>query len=148
MKFAELYTGQVFEAGPHLLTEDEALGFARQYDPQWFHTDAAAAAAGPYGGLVASGWQSCAIATRLMVDAVLHDAESFSSPGVEQLRWLQPVRPGDRLWLRAQVLHKGQRAGKAHVGEVRWRWQLSKQGGVPVLDMQVSNLFLLRSASR
>ena len=82
MKFAEFHVGQVIEAGPHVLTQDELLRFARDWDPQWFHTDPAAAEAGPFQGLIASGWQTCGIAMRLIADAVLAGSESYASPGL------------------------------------------------------------------
>ena len=78
MKFAEFFAGQVIEAGPYALTEAEVLQFATAYDPQWFHTDPTAAAQGPFGGLIASGWQTCGIAMRLVADAALAGSESFA----------------------------------------------------------------------
>ena len=82
MKFAEFHAGQVIEAGPYELTEDELLAFARQWDPQWFHVDKEAAGQGRHGGLIASGWQTCGIAMRLAVDKALAGSESFASPGL------------------------------------------------------------------
>ena len=101
MKFSEFTPGQVIEAGPYQLTEEALLGFAREWDPQWFHTDPAAATQGRFGGLIASGWQTCGIAMRLAVQAALQGSESFASPGVEKIRWPHPVRAGDTLRLRA-----------------------------------------------
>ena len=97
MKYAEFDVGQVLHAGPYTVTEPEILAFARQWDPQWFHTDEAAADDGPFSGLIASGWHTCCMAMRLVADQVLKDSESFASPGMEKLQWLQPVRPGDEL---------------------------------------------------
>lgn len=143
MKFAEFRPGQVIEAGPHAVTEDEVLGFARQWDPQWFHTDPEAAAEGVFGGLIASGWHTCAIAMRLVVQAALHDSESFASPGIDHIRWSRPVRPGDRLRLRAEVIEARRSDSKAHLGILRWRWQLFNQHDVQVLDAMVTSLFRL-----
>lgn len=143
MKFAEFRPGQVIEAGPHAVTEEEVLGFARQWDPQWFHTDPEAAAEGVFGGLIASGWHTCAIAMRLVVQAALHDSESFASPGIDQIRWSRPVRPGDRLRLRAEVVEARRSDTKAHLGILRWRWQLFNQHDVQVLDAMVTSLFRL-----
>ena len=81
-----MHAGQVIEAGPYVLTEAELLQFARAYDPQWFHTDAQAAADSPFGGLIASGWHTCSIAMRLVVEAALAGSESFASPGLEHVR--------------------------------------------------------------
>ncbi|WP_295530435.1 MaoC family dehydratase [uncultured Pseudacidovorax sp.] len=143
MKFAEFRPGQVIEAGPHAVTEEEVLGFARQWDPQWFHTDPEAAAEGVFGGLIASGWHTCAIAMRLVVQAALHDSESFASPGIDHIRWSRPVRPGDRLRLRAEVIEARRSDTKAHLGILRWRWQLFNQHDVQVLDAMVTSLFRL-----
>ena len=76
----------VSEVGPVRITELDILEFAKRYDPQWFHVDPAAAAAGPYGGLIASGWQTCSLAMRLTVDHFLRDSESFGSPGLAYLK--------------------------------------------------------------
>ncbi len=81
MKFADFHAGQVIEAGPYVLTEAELLQFARAYDPQWFHTDADAAADSPFGGLIASGWHTCSIAMRLVVGAALAGSESLRRRG-------------------------------------------------------------------
>ena len=86
MKFADFQAGQVIEAGPYALSQDELLSFAREWDPQWFHTDPEAAAQGPHGGLIASGWQTCGIAMRLAVAAALEGSESFASPGLAYMK--------------------------------------------------------------
>ena len=83
------------------MTEAEILEFARKFDPQWFHTDPKRAAEGRWGGLIASGWHTCALAMRMAVDAALHDSESFGSPGLGEVRWRVP-RPGDQLRLDAR----------------------------------------------
>jgi acyl dehydratase len=141
MKFAEFYAGQVIETGPYALGEDELLSFARAYDPQWFHVDKSAAESGPYGGLIASGWQSCAIAMRLGADAALKGSESFGSPGLAYVKWLQPVRAGDALTLRLTVLEVRTSAKKPTLGVLRWRWQLFNQTGAEVLDLEATSLF-------
>lgn len=141
MKFAEFHVGQVIEAGPHLLGEAELLDFARSYDPQWFHVDKAAAESGPYGGLIASGWQTCGIAMRLGADAALKGSESFGSPGLAYVKWLHPVRAGDALSLRLTVLEARTSAKKPSLGVLRWRWQLYNQNAVEVLDLEATSLF-------
>ncbi len=104
MKFAEFHVGQVIEAGPYQLGQEELRRFAEAYDPQWFHVDPDAAAHGPFGGIIASGWHTCSIAMRLAVDAILTGSESFASPGVAYIKWPNPVRAGDSLTLKAEVL--------------------------------------------
>jgi len=141
MKFAEFQAGQVLEAGPYELGEAELLDFSRRYDPQWFHTDPAASAAGIHGGLIASGWQTCSIAMRLATEAALEGSESFASPGLAYVKWLHPVRPGDRLSLRATVLETRRAASKPTLGILRWRWQLFNAADAEVLDLEATSLF-------
>jgi len=143
MKFAEFHAGQVIEAGPYEIGEDEMIGFATAYDPQWFHTDPDAARDGPFDGLIASGWHSCGIAMRLVVERVLHDSESFASPGLKYLKWLQPVRPGDRLSLRLDVLDVRRSSKRPGLGILEWRWQLRNQHDIDVLELEVTSMFKL-----
>lgn len=143
MKFEEFHAGQVIEAGPHVLTQDALLAFANDWDPQWFHTDPDAAALGPHGGLIASGWQTCGIAMRLAVQAALQGSESFASPGLAYVKWTHPVRAGDALSLRATVLDVRRSASQPTLGLLRWRWQLFNQTGLQVLDLEATSLFKL-----
>lgn len=146
MKFAEFHVGQVIEAGPYALSEAELLQFARAYDPQWFHTDATAAGGGPFGGLIASGWHTCAIAMRLVVEAALAGSESFASPGLQYVKWPQPVRAGDVLRLRAEVISVRVSERRPSLGILDWQWQLFNQRELCVLDLQATSLFQLREA--
>jgi acyl dehydratase len=141
MKFAEFHPGQLIEAGPYVVSETELLQFARAYDPQWFHTDAAAAAKGRFGGLVASGWHTCGIAMRLGADAALAGSESFASPGLAYVKWTHPVRPGDALRLRATVVETRRARSQPTLGILRWRWQLFNQDETEVLDLEATSLF-------
>ena len=147
MKFAEFHAGQLIEAGPFTLTESELLAFANAYDPQWFHTEPRAAVDGPFQGLIASGWQTCAIAMRLAVDGALKGSESFASPGVAYVKWPNPVRAGDRLVLRATVIEARRSERRATLGILRWRWQLINQTGAEVLDLEATSLFDLAPVS-
>ena len=141
MRFADFHAGLVIEAGPYRLDEAELMQFARTYDPQWFHADPAAADRGRFGGLIASGWQTCSIAMRLAVDTALVDSESFASPGVEKIRWPHPVRAGDALRLRATVLETRTSRKRPGLGILRWRWQLFSGQGTEVLDLEATSLF-------
>ena len=143
MKFADFQVDQVIEAGPYVLSQDELLSFAREWDPQWFHTDPEAAAEGPHGGLIASGWQTCGIAMRLAVAAALEGSESFASPGLAYVKWTHPVRAGDALSLKATVLDTRRSASQPTLGILRWRWQLFNQDGTQVLDLEATSLFKL-----
>jgi acyl dehydratase len=148
MKFAEFHVDQVLEAGPYAVTEAEVLAFATAWDPQWFHTNPEAAASGPFGGLIASGWHTCGIAMRLAADAFLKGSESFASPGLDFVKWTNPVRPGDVLRLRITVQEVRTSAKKPSIGILRWRWQLFNQKDAEVLDIGATSLFdLLRNAN-
>ena len=146
MKFAEFVPGQTLTAGPATLSEQEIVDFAREYDPQWFHTDAARARSSRWQGLIASGWQTCGIAMRLAVGSVLEGSETFGSPGLEYLKWLAPVRAGDALTLQAEVLDARRSERQPGLGILRWRWRLMNQDGVAVLELVATNLFDLAAS--
>lgn len=147
MKFAELFEGRVIEAGPHVVEAGEIQKFAEAWDPQWFHVDAEAAAHGPFGGIIASGWHTCAIAMRLAVDRILKGSESFASPGVAYIKWPNPVRAGDSLTLKAEVLEVRRSRSQRDLGVLRWRWRLMNQVGQEVLESEATSLFRLPPAS-
>ncbi|WP_053947509.1 MaoC family dehydratase [Halolamina sediminis] len=116
--FDDLTVGDTDEFGTYDVTEEEILEFAGQYDPQPFHTDPAAAAETIYGGLIASGWHTCAMTMRLLVDGHFDDSAAMGAKGVEELRFPRPVRPGDSLSVRTEVLEKtvdGQDRGTVRV---------------------------------
>ena len=141
MRFADFCAGQEILAGPYLVVADEVARFAQAYDPQWVHTDAQAAAAGPFGGLIASGWQTCGIAMRLAVLAALRGSESFASPGLAYVKWPHPVRAGDALSLRATVIETRRASSRPTLGILRWRWQLFNAHHIEVLDLEATSLF-------
>jgi acyl dehydratase len=101
--FEDYAAGQVYEFGPAVMEEAEILDFGRRFDPQPFHTDPAIGAASPFGGLAASGWHVCAVMMRLLVDGLISRAASLGSPGMQQIRWVRPVRPGDSLKCRIKI---------------------------------------------
>jgi acyl dehydratase len=143
MRFEQFQPGMIINGGRRAVTEAEIIEFAQRYDPQWFHTDPVRAQNSRWKGLISSGWMTCAIAMDLAVKSVLADSESIGSPGIEQLKWLNPVRPGDELELRIEVMEtRLSRSGS--VGVVKWRWVLTTQAGVPVLDMTATSLFQLK----
>jgi acyl dehydratase len=147
MKFAEFRPGQELRYGPVTVSEADIVDFARQYDPQWFHVDAARANASRWNGLIASGWQTCAIAMRLVVDGALADSESFGSPGLEYLKWLAPVRPRDTLSVHAEVLEARRSERQPTLGILRWRWRLVNQDDVSVLELVATSLFDLANGT-
>jgi acyl dehydratase len=143
MRFEQIQTGSIINGGRRGVTEAEIIEFAKRYDPQWFHIDPVRAQNSRWKGLIASGWMTCSIAMELAVKSVLGDSESIGSPGIEQLKWLNPVRPGDELELRIEVM--GTRLSRSGaVGIVKWRWVLTTQAGVPVLDLIATSLFQIR----
>jgi acyl dehydratase len=149
-KVAELYfedfaAGQVYELGSRTVTEDEIVDFARQWDPQPFHVDPEAAKQSVFGGLIASGWQTGAIWMRMYVDAVLGSA-ARGSPGIEELRWLAPVRPGDTLSGRLTVLEATPSATRPDRGTIRIRGEMVNQDGVTVMAMTSRGHFGRRAA--
>lgn len=93
--YEDFRAGERVEIGAHCFTEEEILKFAREFDPQSFHVDRVAAATSIYGGIIASGWHTCSVLMRLMCDSFLLRTHGMGSPGIDELRWLKPVRPGD-----------------------------------------------------
>jgi acyl dehydratase len=117
------------------VTEEAIIAFARQYDPQYFHLDPVRARESIFGGLVASGWHTAAMVMRLWVDAIVSKTVSMGSPGVEDLRWPAPVRPGDTLTSRAVVLETRPSKSRPEMGLVRWRAETSNQRDEMVFTM-------------
>jgi len=139
--FEDFRAGDSYDFGAHTVTADEIVEFARRYDPQPFHVDPAAAAEGPFDGLVASGWHTGALLMRMYVDAILNHAVGMGSPGVEELRWLVPVRPGDTLRGRMTVLDARPSAKRADRGTVRARLEALNQRDEVVMTMVARGLF-------
>ena len=136
--------GGVFETEGESLSEAEILDFGLRYDPQPFHTDVEAAKAGPYGGLIASGVQTLAVAVRLLMRAeVFAPGASLGSPGMDELRWLKPVRPGDTLRLRGEVLETRPSKSKPDRGVMRFQMTVLNQMDEPVMSM-IGIQFVLR----
>jgi acyl dehydratase len=133
--FEDFRPGQTVELGSRTVTEEEIVAFARQWDPQPFHTDPEAARDTVFGGLIASGWHTGAMWMRLYVDSLLGSSASQGSPGVEELRWLAPVRPGDTLSGRLEVLEAVPSQRRPDRGTVRIRAEMVNQDGVTVMSM-------------
>jgi acyl dehydratase len=142
--FEDYAPGSTEEFGPLTVAEDDVVDFGRRYDPQPFHVDADAAAAGPFGGLIASGWHTCALMMRLFADQYLSPVSSLGSPGVDELRWVRPVRPGDELTLWITVVEARVSRSKPDRGLVRTRTELRNQTGEVVLSMVAMNLIRTR----
>jgi acyl dehydratase len=139
--FEDFVPGQSYAFGAIAVTTDEIVEFGRRYDPQSFHVDPEAAAAGAFGGLIASGWHTASLFMRMYVDAVLVDTVSMGSPGVDELRWLVPVRPGDTLSGRATILEATPSAKRPDRGTVKVRLEALNQDGAVVMTMVARGLF-------
>lgn len=148
-RFMEDFTvGEVIEMGPRQVTRDEIVAFARKYDPQPFHLDEAAAAATPYGGLIASGWHTMAMCMRMMVDGFIRGSASMGSPGIDQLRWLKPVRPGDSLTLQMRVTEVTASRSKPDRGIVKSAYELRNQTGDLVMTLKGMGMYRRREVAQ
>ncbi len=139
--------GLVIECGSRTVQREEILAFARDFDPQPFHVDEAAARESLFGGLSASGWHTCALTMRLMCDAYLLRSSSLGSPGLDEVRWLRPVHPGDTLHVRMTVLEARLMRSRPGVGLVRSQWESLDQDGQAVLRMIGWGMFACRQAA-
>jgi acyl dehydratase len=142
--FEDYPVGAVFTGGPLAVSEADILDFARRYDPQPMHVNKTAAEAGPFGGLIASGWHTGALMMQLFVAHFLSPASSLASPGLDELRWLKPVRPGDRLSLRVTVLTARVSRSKPDQGILTSLAELLNQNGEAVMSLKPVSLLRRR----
>lgn len=133
--------GDAVTMGSHTFTEEEMIDFARKFDPQPFHIDPLAARDSYFGGLIASGWHTCAIAMRLLCENYINRSASLGSPGIEKLRWLQPVRAGDTLTYRRVVLEARASNSRPDMGLVRSRTEAVNQKGETVMSFEGWGMF-------
>lgn len=145
--FDDFRVGDVTQLGPVTVTEDEIVEFASRYDPQPFHVDAEAASETMYGGLIASGWHTTALFMGMFVRGVLLDSASLGSPGVEEIRWLAPVRPGDELRGRSTILEMRDSSKDPRRGTVHSLNEVLNQDGVVVMTMKARGFFAKRPTS-
>lgn len=143
--FEDFVPGTTVEFGSVSVTAEQIIAFGREYDPQPFHVDEERARDSAFGGLIASGWQTAALFMRMFVDTVLSDAASMGSPGIDELRWLRPVRPGDTLSGRATVLEATPSKRREDRGTVRSSCELVNQNGEVVLRLVGINIIGRRS---
>lgn len=146
LHFEDFAPGRTWEIDGPVVTREAIVEFATRFDPQYFHLDERAAAHSPFGGLIASGWHTVSICMRLICDAYLLQAASLGSPGVDEVRWLKPVRPGDRLRLRTTVLDAKPSRSRPDRGTVLHRWELFNQRDELVMQMQGYGMFARRPA--
>ena len=144
--FEDYVPGLVGEYGPIVADETEIVAFARRFDPQDIHSDPARAAQGPFGGLIASGWHTAGLMMRLYVEHYLSHVASLASPGIDELRWLAPVRPGDALRLRVTIRSARRSQSKPDRGLVHTFIEVVNQHGTVVMSMLAMNLIGCRDA--
>lgn len=137
----DLEPGQVRDLGTVTLSAQEIKEFAGQFDPQPFHIDEAAGRRSIYGNLCASGWHTCALAMKLTVENFLNESSSMGSPGLENLRWLKPVYPGDTLRLQYSITESRPLRKRIEIGLVRASWEMFNQNGEQVLQMEGYGMF-------
>ena len=143
--FEDYIPGSIFEYGEIRVEEADIVEFARRYDPQFIHLDRDAAARGPFGGLIASGWQTASLMMRLLVDRFLPQTASLGSPGIDELRWIRPVRPGDVLRIRVTVLIATRSRSKPDRGILRTLVEVLNQHAEVVMSLKAMNIFASRS---
>jgi acyl dehydratase len=143
-RFFEDYTaGATYLCGSFTVTEAEIIAFARQFDPQMMHVDRELAARGPFGGIIASGWHTIALTMRLVVDNFLPH-NGLAAPGIDELRWPRPVRPGDTLTLHATIQEARRSRSKPDRGLLQTLLEVVNQDGEVVLSMKPMNLVRVR----
>lgn len=142
--FEDFEVGKTIDVGSRTVTEEEIIDFATKFDPQPFHVDKEAAGQSIYGGIIASGWHTCGMIMRLMVDGFLRDAASMGSPGVDEIRWIKPVRGGDTLTVTTTALEARPSASKADRGVVVTLWQAKNQHGEVVATIKGMGMFQRR----
>ena len=145
--FEDYVPGLTVDCGGFSVSEAEIIAFAKEYDPQPFHVDPVGAKDGPFGGLIASGWQTTSLMMRQLVDYYVSPESSLGAAGVDEIRWPKPVRPGDSLRVRATVLEARRSASKPDRGVVKSLAELTNQDGDLVMKATAINFILLRDPS-
>jgi acyl dehydratase len=143
--FEDYQVGEVIEFGDRLVTREEIVEFAQRYDPQPFHVDEAAGAQSHFGGLIASGWLTASIMMRMLVDHFISRVASMGSPGIDELRWLRPVRPGDRLRVRVTVLEVRKSQTKPDRGAILSLDEVVNQNDEVVMSLKGWGLYRTRT---
>ncbi|MCA1245818.1 MaoC family dehydratase [Massilia sp. MS-15] len=144
--FEDFFAGQEIDLGERCVSEEEIVAFARAYDPQPFHVDREAAGASIYGGVIASGWHTCSMMMRMVVDGLMCAASSMGSPGLDGVRWLRPVRAGDTLRVRYLTTAVKASASKPDRGVVWSKWTATNQHGEEVCTIEGMGMFGRRPA--
>jgi acyl dehydratase len=144
--FEDFYPGQEIDLGERRVSEEEIIAFAREFDPQPFHVDHAAAEASIFGGVIASGWHTCSLMMRMVVDGLMNRSASMGSPGLDGVRWLRPLRGGDTLRVRYLTTRVKASDSKPDRGVVWSRWIASNQHGEEICTIDGMGMFGRRPA--
>ncbi len=142
--FEDYVPGRAVDCGSFSISEAQIIAFAEEYDPQPFHTDPVLAASGPFGGLIASGWQTTSLMMRLLVEHFISPQTSLGAAGVDEIRWPRPVRPGDTLSVRATVLETRRSNSKPDRGIVRSLAEVTNSRGQTVMRATAINFVRTR----
>ena len=145
LHYEDFTVGESWDLGAYRVTAEEIKGFAREFDPQFFHLDEDRAKSSVLGGLSASGWHTCGMLMRLMVDGYLNRTAAMGSPGLEEVKWLKPVYAGETLTGRMTVLAKRQSKSRPEMGLITMRWDARAADGETKIDMTGINLIKVRA---
>jgi acyl dehydratase len=142
--FEDFVVGEVMVLPGRQISRAEIIAFAAEYDPQPFHLDEDAARASMLGGLAASGWHSCCLLMRIISDGLMSDARFMGAPGVEEVRWLAPLRPGDTISVRATVLETRVSRSRPELGFIKFLFEMNNARGDVLTTLTVSPMFARR----
>jgi acyl dehydratase len=143
--FEDFVEAETIELGHHTVSAEEIIDFASKFDPAPFHLSEAAGKASMLGGLAASGWHTCAMMMRMMCDSFLLESSGQGAPGIDECRWLAPVLAGDTINATATVLSKRASASRPGLGIVRFRFEVARQDGKPVMTVENPIIFRMRA---
>ncbi|MDK6078067.1 MaoC family dehydratase [Massilia varians] len=143
--FEDFYPGQEIDLGERSVSEEEIVAFAREFDPQPFHVDRDAARASIYGGVIASGWHTCSLMMRMVVDGLMASSSSMGSPGLDGVRWLRPLRAGDTIRVRYLTTQVKASNSKPDRGVVWSKWTATNQHGEEICTIEGMGMFRRRS---
>lgn len=141
LHWEDFQTGAIAIYGPRLVTREEIVGFAAEFDPQPMHLDETAASATMLGGLGASGWHTCCLLMRMIADGFILDSSSMGGPGVEEVRWLKPLRPGTRIRVRSTVLDKRTSTSRPEMGLVKFRFDVIDEADATLTTLSTTLMF-------
>ncbi|QOY96385.1 MaoC family dehydratase [Massilia sp. UMI-21] len=144
--FEDFHPGQEIDLGERTVSEEEIIAFARQFDPQPFHVDREAAGPSIYGGVIASGWHTCSLMMRMVVDGMMCSASSMGSPGLDGVRWLLPLRAGDTIRVRYLTTAVKASNSKPDRGVVWSTWIAINQHGQDICTIEGMGMFGKRPA--